>query len=147
MLGFLLVFFVDERPSLETSSFCLFISGSNVTTQHSNFTLVLPTLVDLSCFVRLKTFKLLPISHWLKVKDLLFSFPSHTHEERIGKSLGTKLFFFKCLQGLYDLDVSSFVTFSSTFASRIRTNYQERLLTPNLCRTRMFFFGTMHFSC
>jgi hypothetical protein len=26
----------NEGPSLETSSFCLFISGSNITTQHSN---------------------------------------------------------------------------------------------------------------
>jgi hypothetical protein len=34
---------LDEGPSLETSSFWLFISGSNITTQHSNFTLVLPT--------------------------------------------------------------------------------------------------------
>ena len=33
---------LDDRPSLETSSFCLF----NITTQHSNFTLVLPTLVQ-----------------------------------------------------------------------------------------------------
>ena len=41
-------FFINFAPSLETSSFCLFSSGSNVitTTQHSNFTLVLPTLVQ-----------------------------------------------------------------------------------------------------
>ena len=37
---------LEEGPSLETSSFCLFISGSNITTQHSNFTLVPPTLVQ-----------------------------------------------------------------------------------------------------
>ena len=32
---------LDEGPSFETSSFYLFFSGSNITTQHSNFTLVL----------------------------------------------------------------------------------------------------------
>ena len=38
---------LDEGPSLETSSFCLFnVVGPNITTQHSIFTLVLPTLVQ-----------------------------------------------------------------------------------------------------
>jgi hypothetical protein len=42
-------------------SFCLFISGSNITTQHSNFTLVLPTLVQtvLGTFAHLLYFKIL----------------------------------------------------------------------------------------
>jgi hypothetical protein len=56
---------------------------------------------ELSYLERLRKFNLLPISYWLEIKDLIL--------------------FFKCKQGLYDLDISSFVTFSSNRSSRTRS--------------------------
>ena len=72
--------------------------------------------------VRLKRPKLLPISYWLEIKDFLF--------------------FSKCWKGYYDLDVSSFVAFSSPsdtrsshrwslMSNRCRASLQEFLLQQN----------------
>ena len=82
---------------------------------------------DSPYILRLKKLKLLPISYWLEIKDLIF--------------------FFKCKQGLYDLDISCYVTFSSLRSSRSRSG-QQNLLQPNSCRTTLFrnsFFNRIVF--
>ena len=69
----------------------------------------------------------MPISYWLEIKDLIF--------------------FFKCKQGLYDLDISSFVTFSSNRSSRTRSS-KDNLLQVNPCKTSLFrnsFFNRIVF--
>ena len=70
---------------------------------------------------------LLHISYWLEIKDLIF--------------------FLKCKQGLYDLDISSFVTFSSNRSSRTRSS-KDNLLQVNPCKTSLFrnsFFNRIVF--
>ena len=58
----------DEGPSLETSSFCLFFSGSNITTQHSIFTLVLLQTVLL--IMHFYSFRMLLFLYgWLIARD------------------------------------------------------------------------------
>ena len=66
---------------------------------------------------RLKKLNLLPISYWMELKDLVF--------------------FFKCKHGLFDLDISSFVTFSSNSSSHTRSS-SDNLLHVNHCRTSLF---------
>ena len=76
---------------------------------------------------RLKKLNLLPISYWMELKDLVF--------------------FFKCKHGLFDLDISSFVTFSSNSSSHTRSS-SDNLLHVNHCRTslfRNFFFNRIVF--
>ena len=75
----------------------------------------------------LKKLNLLPISYWLELKDLIF--------------------FFKCKHGLFDLDISSFVTFSSNSSSHTRSS-SDNLLHVNHCRTSLFrnsFFNRIVF--
>ena len=82
---------------------------------------------ELSYLERLRKLNLLPISYWLEIKDLIF--------------------FFKCKQGLYDLDISSFVTFSSNRSSRTRSS-KDNLLQVNPCKTSLFrnsFFNRIVF--
>jgi hypothetical protein len=82
---------------------------------------------ELSYLERLRKLNLLPISYWLEIKDLTF--------------------FFKCKQGLYDLDISSFVTFSSNRSSRTRSS-KDNLLQVNPCKTSLFgnsFFNRIVF--
>lgn len=82
---------------------------------------------ELSYPERLRELKLLPISYWLELKDLIF--------------------FFKCLHGLFDFDISQFVTFSSNVVSRTRSN-QQKMLKSNPCRTSLFrdsFFNRIVF--
>ena len=82
---------------------------------------------ELSYLERLRKLNLLPISYWLEIKDLIF--------------------FFKCKQGLYDLDISSFVTFSSHRSSRTRSS-KDNLLQVNPCKTSLFrnsFFNRIVF--
>ena len=66
---------------------------------------------------RLKQLKLPSIPNWLEAKDLIF--------------------FFKCLKGLYHLDTSSFVTFSSVLGSRTCSN-EQKILKPISCITSLF---------
>ena len=76
---------------------------------------------------RLKKLNLLPISYWMELKDLVF--------------------FFKCKHGLFDLDISSFVTFSSNSSSHTRSS-SDNLLHVNHCRTSLFrnsFFNRIVF--
>ena len=76
---------------------------------------------------RLRKLNLLPISYWLEINDLIF--------------------FFKCKQGLYYLDISSFVTFSSNRSSRTRSS-KDNLLQVNSCKTSLFrnsFFSRIFF--
>jgi hypothetical protein len=86
---------------------------------------------EFSYLERLRKLNLLPISYWFEIKYLIF--------------------FFKCKQGLYDLDISSFVTFSSNRSSRTRSS-KDNLLQVNPCKTSLFrnffltelsFYGTI----
>jgi hypothetical protein len=58
-------------------------------------------------------------------------------------------FFFTCKQGLYDLDISSFVTFSSNLAPvQVRTTCfksirAKPLLLETLFLTELSFYGTI----
>ena len=73
----------------------------------------------------IRKLNLLPIYYWLEIKD----------------------FFFKWKQGLYDLDISSFVTFSSNRSSRTRSS-KDNLLQVNPCKTSLFrnsFFNRIVF--
>ena len=75
--------------------------------------------------VRLKKLNLLPVSYWLELKDLTF--------------------FYKCMQGLHDLDISPYVTFSCSTRSR---SGLQKLLQTNSCRTSLFrnsFFNRIVF--
>ena len=77
--------------------------------------------------LRLIKLNLLPISYWLELKDLLF--------------------FFKCKQGNFDVDISQYLTFSSQRSSRSRSS-QANMLLPNFCRTSLFrasFFNRIVF--
>ena len=79
--------------------------------------------------LRLIKLNLLPISYWLELKDLLF--------------------FLKCKQGYFDVDISQYLTFSSQRSSRTRSSQANNyMLLPNFCRTslfRAFFFNRIVF--
>jgi hypothetical protein len=72
---------------------------------------------ELPYLERLTKLNLLPISYWLEIKDLIFSY--------------------NCKQGLYDLDISSFITFSSNRSSSTRSS-KDNLLQVNPFKTSLF---------
>ena len=77
--------------------------------------------------LRLIKLNILPISSWPELKDLLF--------------------FFKCKQGYFDVDISQYLTFSSQRPSSTRSS-QANMLLPNFCRTSFFrasFFNRIVF--
>ena len=59
----------DEGPSLKTSSFCLFISGGNITTQHSYFSIWQPAFLQASKMCMISNL----VMHAGKTSDLFVS--------------------------------------------------------------------------
>ncbi|KAK2561759.1 hypothetical protein P5673_015142 [Acropora cervicornis] len=77
--------------------------------------------------LRLVELNPLPISYWLELKDLLFSFKSK--------------------QGYFDIDISQYLTFSSQRSSHTSSS-QAHMLLPNFCCTSLFrasFFNRIVF--